>query len=286
MKIRVFREFGAMNSSPVFDAFERGVLTTEDSLVSDHKEADVLVIWSVLFKGRMAGNQKVWDYAQRTGKPVVVLEVGTLLRNQTWRMGINGINRDATFANDEFVPYVRRGLFDIKLKPWQDNNKEFVTIATQRPDSQQWVGMPSVESWLFSIIEKVKDVTDRPIVIRPHPRDSITDWMFVHHNHPDVFFDRPVKTGDYDSVNFGDILQRTHLLINHCTSPAIEAVIKGVPVAVGEPSMCWDVKTDLDDIEKPNKPDREIWFDKLLHTEYFTYELEVGWPWKRLREYL
>lgn len=286
MKIRVFREFGAMNSRPVFDAFERGVLTTEDQLVNDHKEADVLVIWSVLFKGRMAENQKVWDYAKKVGKPVVVLEVGTLLRNKTWRMGINGINRDATFANDEFTPFKRRPIFNIDLKPWQDNSKEFITIATQRPDSQQWVGMPSVESWLDSVIRRVKNATDRPIVIRPHPRDSITDWGIVYHNHPYVYFDRPVATGEYDSVNFGDILQRTHLLINHCTSPAIEAVIKGVPVAVGEPSMCWDVRTLIDDIEKPNKPDRDIWFDKLLHTEFLTYELETGWPWKRLREYL
>jgi hypothetical protein len=42
---------------------------------------DVAVIWSVLWQGRMAGNKKVWDDFRSQGKPVVVLEVGGLLRN-------------------------------------------------------------------------------------------------------------------------------------------------------------------------------------------------------------
>ena len=286
MKVCVYKEYGALNSKPVFEAFEQGVLANRDHLVSSYEEADCVVIWSVLFQGRMAANKAIWERAQKDKKPVIVLEVGTLKRNETWRVGINGINRDAQFNEFYNISPQRHKLLNVNLDPWQDNNKEFVTIATQRPDSLQWVGMPSVESWLHNVITKVKQHSKRPIVIRPHPRDKITDWQVVSSMNPGVYFDVPKSVGNYDSVNFNDILSRTHILINHCTSPAIEAVLRGVPVVVGEPSMCYDLRTEIENIEDPYKADeqtRAIWRDKLCHTEWFVHEIESGEPWERLR---
>lgn len=283
MKLRLYRENGALNSKPVFDAFEAGMIKNGDITVPTYEEADAVVIWSVLFKGRMAANKAIWDRAQAEGKPVIVLEVGTLKRNKSWRVGINGINRDASWADFFDVTSSRAECLGLELKPWQDNSKEFITIATQRPDSLQWANMPSVETWLHNTITKVQSVSKRPIVIRPHPRDSITRFDEVWRSHQDVFFDIPQKVGNYDEVNFGDILTRTHVLINYCTSPAVEAVLNGVPVVVGEPSMAWDVRTEIENIETPNNPDREIWLDKLCHTEWYEEEIESGVPWERLR---
>jgi hypothetical protein len=62
--------------------------------------ADVAVIWSVLWRGRMEQYKKIWDRYRSQGKPVVV-EVGGLRRNKSFKIGINGINRDADFANQE-----------------------------------------------------------------------------------------------------------------------------------------------------------------------------------------
>ena len=148
------------------------------------------------------------------------------------RCGINGINRDAQWADYWDISPQRGEMLGLELKPWQDNNKEFITIATQRPDSLQWVGMKSVETWLHHTITQVQEVSKRPIVIRPHPRDKITKWDVVNHLHNDVYFDIPKAVGNYDSVNFEDILARTHVLINYCTSPAVEAAMKGVPVSI------------------------------------------------------
>lgn len=283
MKVKLYKEYGALNSKPVFEAFEQGVLANRDHLVSTYEEADCVVIWSVLFQGRMAGNKAVWERAKKDKKPVVVLEVGTLRRNETWRVGIDGINRDAQWAEFWDIAPNRRTLLGVHLDDWQDNSKEFITIATQRPDSLQWQGMPSVESWLHSTINKIKEVSKRDIVIRPHPRDVITDWAAVNQMNPGVYFDVPKKIGNYDAVNFEDILKRTHILINYCTSPAIEAVMRGVPVVVGAPSMAWDMRTNIENIETPNKPERLMWLDKICHTEWFVDEIAEGTPWEKLR---
>ena len=284
MRIKLYREYGALNSKQVFDAFEQGVLVNRDNLVDTYEEADCVVIWSVLFQGRMAGNKAVWERAQADDKPVIVLEVGTLVRNKTWRMGIDGINRDAQWADYWDITSMRATNLGLSLDPWQGNDKEFITIATQRPDSLQWVGMPSVEDWCKDIINKVKEVSQRPIVVRPHPRDKITNWNALATEN--VYFDQPKSIGNYDSVNFKDILDRTHILINYCTSPAIEAVMRGVPVVVGEPSMAWDMGTKIEDIETPYKADeqdRSIWFDKICYTEWTIDEIAGGEPWQRLR---
>ena len=285
MNIKLYREHGAQNSVPVFDAFEKGALSNGDTIVSSYEEADCVVIWSVLFQGRMQGNKAVWERAQAENKPVVVLEIGALRRNITWRMGINGINRNAQWPVFEKIDTST----SIDLLPWQDNSKEFVTIATQRPDSLQWVGMPPVDQWLETVIKQVKKYSQRPIVIRPHPRDKITNWEKVHYFNPDVFFDMPKPTGNHDHVNFGDILNRTHILINYCTSPAIEAVIKGIPVIVGEPSMAWDMTTEYKNIENPYKAVdllRVKWLEKLYQTEFTVEEIEGGRPWQKLRVFV
>ena len=281
MKIRVYEEHGALNSKPIFAAFKQGVLANRDHLVDSYEEADCIAIWSVLFQGRMAANKALWERAKKDNKPVIVLEVGTLARNETWRVGINGINRDAEWAEFWDIAHQRFKMFGIEVSPWQDNDKEFITIATQRPDSLQWAQMPSVEEWCKDTINKVKEVSQRPIVIRPHPRDKITNWNALATS--DVYFDIPKSIGNYDEVNFKDILDRTHVLINYCTSPAVEAVIRGVPVVVGEPSMAWDMRTEIENIEKPNKPDRALWLDKLCMSEYYVHEIEAGYAWERLR---
>jgi len=91
MKISLWRQYGALNSKPVFDAFEHSAVSAGHTVVYNDPSADVNVIWSVLFNGRMAGNKNIWDQS----KPTIVLEVGGIQRGVTWKVALNGINRDA-----------------------------------------------------------------------------------------------------------------------------------------------------------------------------------------------
>ena len=80
MKFTLFREYGALNSKPVFDAFEKSLIDAGHRSLDDDMHADVAVIWSVLWAGRMVGNKPIWDYFRKTGRNVIVLEVGGLQR--------------------------------------------------------------------------------------------------------------------------------------------------------------------------------------------------------------
>jgi len=115
MKFNLWRQYGALNSGPVFDAFHAGANALgHDVIVNGNDGIDV--IWSVLFNGRMGRNRAIWEKNIQESKPTIVLEVGGIKRGTTWKVGLNGINRDAYFGesgNDNS----RAKKFNLKLKP-------------------------------------------------------------------------------------------------------------------------------------------------------------------------
>ena len=51
-------------------------IQSTDTLVEDNLDADVALIWSVLWFGKMSANKRVWDHFRKQNKPVVVIDVG------------------------------------------------------------------------------------------------------------------------------------------------------------------------------------------------------------------
>ena len=67
MKIAVFPEYGSLNSEPVFKAFIEHLKEKKESFVLNRfdETCDVAVIWSVLWRGRMEQNKRVWDFFKK-----------------------------------------------------------------------------------------------------------------------------------------------------------------------------------------------------------------------------
>ncbi len=238
MKLEIWTEYGPLNSKPIFDAFIKSVRDAGDQVVLNKStNADVAVIWSVLWRGRMEQYKKIWNEYRSKGLPVIVIEVGGLRRNHSFKIGINGINRDADFANQTFDDK-RWPLFKHELTPWNPTG-EMIVICGQHDASEQWKGLPRMEQWIVKQIQEIRKYTTRPILVRPHPRNIIqfkeSDFENVKLRLPR----RDYKT--YDDTDFKMTLERTWAVVNHSSNPAMEAVIRGVPVFVSESSLCHDV---------------------------------------------
>ena len=161
MKFSLWTNNGALNSKPVFDAFGSSLLDNGHTVAYNDVDCDVDVIWSVLWYGRMAPNKIVWDRARSQGRPVIVLEVGGLKRGTTWKVAINGINRDAYFGglHNNSSRADALGLF---LKPWKFNNEQGdIIIACQHNKSHQWRNQATVQTWLFETIDLIRQYTNR-----------------------------------------------------------------------------------------------------------------------------
>ena len=90
MKFSLFRDYGAQNSKPVFDAFADSPSSNGHVVRDNTYDCDVGVIWSVL-NGRMAQQKSMGRFSAHN-KKIIVLEVGGLIRGTTWKVGVGGIN--------------------------------------------------------------------------------------------------------------------------------------------------------------------------------------------------
>lgn len=285
MKIALFPSHGSLNSKPVFGALIDHLKEKNEDIMIDQcdESCDVAVIWSVLWRGRMEQNKKVWDFFKKQNKPVVVLEVGGIKRNTTWKMGINGINRDADFANQTYDDK-RWPLFNIALKPWQQTGNVIV-ICGQHDSSEQWVNKPRMSVWIEQQIHLIRKFSEKPILVRPHPRNqfNLNEKQFTN-----VKIKLPGRDhSTYDDTDFKKVLKSTWAVVNHSSNPAMEAVFNGVPVFVSESSLCYEVGNEsLTTITNPAMPARQNWANKLAYTEWTVEEIRQGLPWARIRERL
>ena len=284
MRLEVWTEYGPLNSKPIFDAFVKSLEDAGETVyLNKSANADVAVIWSVLWRGRMEQYQRIWRQYRDSGKPVIVIEVGGLRRNQSFKIGINGINRDADFANQEYDDK-RWPLFKHELRPWNPTG-DIIVICGQHNASEQWKGLPRMENWIVQQITEIRKYTTRPILVRPHPRNQISFDPKKFDNIKIRMPKRDYKT--YDDTDFKKTLERTWAVVNHSSNPAMEAVIKGIPVFVSESSLCHDVgNTKLVDINTPAMPNRLSWANQLAYTEWFEDEIEQGLTWARIKKRL
>lgn len=273
MNISIFNKFGALNSGPVFEAFRNGCKKNRIRVTEHDMSADVAVIWSQLWTGRMAPNRTVWDEFSASGRPVIILEVGQLNRGVTWKMGINGVNARGWFG--EGIEPRRAKKLAVRLQPWQQG--DHILIAMQRTDSEQWAGLPPAQQWLDQTIANLRKYTDRQIVVRPHPRQKLQPKMGVK-------FQTPLALhGTYDEFDFRSSLAQAWAVVNENSGPGSQAILDGVPAFVGAYSMAAPVANlDYSQIETPLMPDRAEWLDQLCHTEWTVGEISAGGPLERL----
>lgn len=280
MKFSIFPKFGALNSKPVFQAFVEGAKKLKFSVSEHDLTADVFVIWSMLWQGRMSNNKEVWDHAKKHGKNVVVLEVGALNRGTTWKIGLNGVNAAGHFGHEKSLVPNRHLLLGVSLKDWNVKG-EYVVICGQHSSSHQWSKRPPPEIWLDTLVSNIQQHTDRPIIFRPHPRDH--QWLSkVTNKNMTIRYPRQIS-GTYDDFNFQDTLNEAWCVVNPCSNTGILSLINGVPAFTDKDSLAYPVSNpDFSTIENPLKPDRTKWFQKICHTEWKVEEIASGLPLYRL----
>ena len=275
MKFSLWTHYGALNSKPIFDAFAHSLVAAGHDVVWNDPVSDVDVIWSILFNGRMASNKTVWERAVAQSKPVVVLEVGGIKRGTTWKVGLNGINRDAYFG-DLGNTSDRANLLRLTLKPWRTDG-EYILIAGQHEKSLQWQGMPRMSNWIVETITTIRNHTDRPIIFRPHPRCPLPH---IEKEFKNVIRQDPQHvTNTYDDFDMG--FKNVWATISYSSNPGIHSIIQGVPAFVSTHSLAYDAGNDIDflhNIEQPIMPDRTQWLNDYAHTEYTIEEISQGIP--------
>jgi hypothetical protein len=269
MKIAYFPAQVALNGVPVMEAVldylqAAGIQTQENSW-----DSDAAIIWSVLWHGRLQPNRAVYEHYRVQNKPVVVIDVGSLYRGNTWKIAVNHINATGYYGHLDNLDWDRPRKLKISLATQPVTRPEIV-VAAQHRHSLQVQPIASVEQWVHDQIQLIRNNSDRPIVVRAHPRSPLNMTNLP----PGVTLQRPNRvTGTYDAY---DMHYDCHAVVNYNSGPGIQAAVAGVRPVVDASSLAYPVSVGYADLEQPYLVDRDLWLTQLCHTEYTVEEIKQG----------
>lgn len=174
----------------------------------------------------------------------------------------------------------------IELRPYRTTGNH-ILVCLQR-DGGWSMGALGVVEWALNIVSTIRVHSSRPIRIRPHPGDKNGQ------RHCEKIIRQCSKLGltnidisDPQSTLLSD-LKHCWAAVNHNSSPAVGAVIEGIPIFVTDPqrSQCRDVaNTDLQNIESPILHNRDSWVQRISQFHWTHNELRNGQCWQHMRKW-
>jgi hypothetical protein len=260
----------------VLKAFYDG-LPEEKRLVEKwaYEPSDVAVVFGVR-KSKVPisfPRGEVISQQRKNNLGVLVLETGYINRgdgeNHHYAAGWNGLNGRADFKNkgspDDRAILLRRK-HGLRLLRYRDSGDNVIVCGQVPWDAS--VDHSDHQAWLQQTVWKLKSLTNKRIVFRPHPLAKL----------------EPFAGCGYSTGSFRDELQNAHAVVTFNSNSGVEALIEGVPVfAADEGSMVWGVcNRYLEDINKPEMHIRDQWINDLAYTQWTPAEMREGLAWKHL----
>lgn len=255
---------------------------------------DVAVIFGS-WKPREKGTHQVRTSVANTAKTFVVIETPLLNRvtdrpNRAWRVGVNGyLNRDAHWPKlSDSEADQRLEDMGIVWQGWRHNPDGHIVVALQLPGDASLRGI-DINDWALRTVDKIRSVSERPIVIRNHPMCS--QRAFGDHEE----LGRRLLLRGHDRLRFSDglvvpwaqDLENAYCSVTYTSGLAIDSVISGIPtVACDTGNFAWGIsETSVNRIEELDLPTTVIvqqWLRQLSACQWTETEMAQGQAWQCL----
>ena len=139
----------------------------------------------------------------------------------------------------------------------------------------------SVMKWLNQVVDQIRQYTDRPIRVRPHPGDKQAKEYLISDSRWEISANHDIK----------DDLHNAWAVVTYNSSPGVAAAIEGIPVFVTDPeprnSQAYPVaNTDIGLIESPGIFERQTWLERLAMSHWNFEELSNGLAWRHIRQFI
>jgi len=157
---------------------------------------------------------------------------------------------------------------ELKLKPWRKQSSDsHILVIPPSQHTARWYGLCRHE-WETEIVKELKKHTDRPIKVRHKFVDNADFGQKVH---------KPLQ----------EDLQGCWAIVSWHSMCASEAVVKGIPSFSSIHSPAAPVSyslQQLNKIEKPKMPDRELWLYSLLGSQFTISEMKSGFAYNYIND--
>ena len=222
----------------------------------------------------------VIDHQRRTGQHVMPIDASCFKfidpDSYFLRYSLDGVfyntNNYANTNSDNSKWQQIQTKLDLDLKPWRTHGAH-VLVCLQRDGGWSMKGTNMVE-WTRQTVQRLRSITNRPIVIRPHPKHKI--------NLSDLTRLPGVSESVAGSTLQQDLLNAWAAVFCNSSS-SVAAVLAGIPVfADDDDCVAWSVANkDLAQIESPAMPDRTQWLNDLSSAHWTDAESRSGAIYQR-----
>ena len=282
----------------ILDNFLTGVRNSGDTAVAQTAmqvvpNADVALIQGFVHEhGKTAPHlvlrRNAVEQQVNNGKKALIVDSNLFLAydsgnvNRYLRYSFNGVFPTTGFYFDTDVDPNRwtkiSSKLGIQMKPWRTSGNH-ILVCLQRNGGWSMRGYNSVQ-WANDTIATLREITDRPIIVRGHPGDKKTRYF---PQHKDVFLS--------SNPSILQDLQGAWATVLYNSSPSVVSAIEGVPVFLTDPqpehSQSHEVSnTKIKRINDPKLFDREDWVQKLAMCHWNFEELASGEAWRHFRRYI
>lgn len=171
--------------------------------------------------------------------------------NHYWRIAKNNIH--VSLIKD--CPADRFKKFNIGIKERNKKGK-YILVCPSSYTIQNYIDW---NDWHVHVITELKELTDRPVMVRDKPRKNGTSGPSVA--------DIPIE----------EQLKDAWACVTSCSISAVEAISQGVPVFCHPKSFAAPISnTDLRNIENPEWNDPSEWFNSLCYQQFTPEEYANG----------
>ena len=171
----------------------------------------------------------------------------------------------------------------LEMKPWRRQGSHILVLG-QRTQSWNMLNRNGLD-WIIGIVTRIKDHTDRKIIIRLHPGDKTYELENRRKLHQ-IFNRTNVHVSN--NPNIAQDLSNAWCSVGYNSTPNCVSIIEGIPVYLDNPLNSWakDVGfNDLSLLENPPEPDREEWIHKIANIHWNNTEISTGDYWKKFKSF-
>lgn len=170
---------------------------------------------------------------------------------------------------------------NVTVKPWRKAGDHILVLA-QRPKGFNM--FTDQNQWLEQIINAIRKHSNRPIIVRMHPRDGS---RFKQIDKLQKRFGTTIKISTAE--NIVDDLKNCWCCVGYASTPNVVSAIEGIPVYVEVPEKSWAEEIAFNDIsliESPPMPDRQEWLHKIANIHWSNDEVKTGKLWLEIKDYI
>ena len=213
-----------------------------------------------------------------------------------WRVSLFSPMNNGDFLSDNSPPdrwEAAKARWNITSDPWRKSDQDDPILFVLQPSDNWSMNDLDPIEWFNKVYEKLRPITDRKFIVRPHPNHVVAMENRKEEFPEDVelVIGQKYFQGDekkHYRFHFQEAISNCHAVVTHNSTAGVDSCVRGIPTFnTSDLALSWPVANkDLNNIETPEYPDRTQWLNDLGYKLWSEKEIRDGTVFKRFKDKL